>query len=566
MSRERLVETLLLYLDGQLSDEEERRLAATIRGDAEAERLLAELMRVHGNLPAVLQDLGVEESLGTRPLRRTTRRVRTSVARHAPWRAAVAALAAMILLAAGLAAFLLARPDAGRSRPEPERSVVQSAAPAAEKGLSPVPTAPAADMARQPATRLEPAGAERRSGDGAPVEPGTVVPPVAAESPVRGTLPPGPDVAPAPAAEHATSPAGAAKPPAAVETSPRSEGAVVARLEGRVLIVDGESRRPARARDSIRAGQGIQTAARSDTATVAWPDGTTLDLGGETLLSRLSDGPAEGPAAAGKCVALDRGTLAVSAARQPKGRPLVFVTPQARIEVVGTRFALQVAADATRVDVTEGRVRVAAEGRKPVEVGAGELAVAAAGRALVPARAPAPHRAGDRIVDNHEDRLAWARPTWSDPIQIALSPEQAFSGRASLKLSCVPRSPEQGGRGFGLARRPLRFAAGDAFLGCRLFVEGSEPGAVLSFLAEQRDGSAWFLGEAALERLPWRAWVDAVVPVRAAVKKNNNVGGDRYDPAEVTVVTLALFRGGSTVYVDDLTLFPSDPLALPGDR
>jgi hypothetical protein len=295
-------------------------------------------------------------------------------------------------------------------------------------------------------------------------------------------------------------------------------------------------------------------------------DGTTLELAGPVRIGRLSEGPAEGPATAGKIVTLDRGTLTVSATPQPKNRPLVFVTPHARVEVVGTRFVLQVATDATRVDVIEGRVRMAADGRKQVEVGGGEFAVAATGRMLVPARAPVALRASDRVVDNHEDRLSWSRPTWSDPIQIALSPERAFSGRASLKLSCVPRSPEQGGRGFGLARHPLRLDAGDAFLGCRLLVEGSEPGAVLSFLAELRDGSAWFLGEVALERLPWRAWTDAVVPVRSAVKKNNNVGGDRYDPAEVTVVTLAVFRGGATVFVDDLSLFPSDPLALPGDR
>ena len=56
----------------------------------------------------------------------------------------------------------------------------------------------------------------------------------------------------------------------------------------------------------------------------------------------------------------------------PQRLPFVLVTPHARVSVVGTRFTVSVAEAASRVDVTEGRVRVeraGGGGTRDVEAG-----------------------------------------------------------------------------------------------------------------------------------------------------------------------------------------------------
>jgi ferric-dicitrate binding protein FerR (iron transport regulator) len=59
-----------------------------------------------------------------------------------------------------------------------------------------------------------------------------------------------------------------------------------------------------------------------------------------------------------KRIRLDRGVLACEVATQPAGRPMRLATPHAEAEVVGTRFVLSVDQDRTRLEVTEGVVRL----------------------------------------------------------------------------------------------------------------------------------------------------------------------------------------------------------------
>jgi hypothetical protein len=73
---------------------------------------------------------------------------------------------------------------------------------------------------------------------------------------------------------------------------------------------------------------------------------------------------------------LKHGTLSATVAPQPPGKPMIFETPYADAEVLGTRLTL-ICNDDTRLEVQHGRVRLTRRGDgKFVDVGAGSFAVA----------------------------------------------------------------------------------------------------------------------------------------------------------------------------------------------
>jgi hypothetical protein len=75
----------------------------------------------------------------------------------------------------------------------------------------------------------------------------------------------------------------------------------------------------------------------------------TLQPGTELALAGMSHG---------KRLDLRLGKLEASVTRQRPLRPMEITTPQAEVRVVGTRFTLAVTTNATRLDVTEGQVRL----------------------------------------------------------------------------------------------------------------------------------------------------------------------------------------------------------------
>ena len=95
----------------------------------------------------------------------------------------------------------------------------------------------------------------------------------------------------------------------------------------------------------------------------------TLQPGAELTLAEMSHG---------KHFDLRVGKIAASVARQRAFHPMTLTTPQAEARVVGTRFTLSATNNATRLEVTEGRVRLTrlSDGRE-VKVGAGHYAVVA---------------------------------------------------------------------------------------------------------------------------------------------------------------------------------------------
>ena len=75
-----------------------------------------------------------------------------------------------------------------------------------------------------------------------------------------------------------------------------------------------------------------------------------------------------------KRVRLEVGTLVCRIAKQPEGRAMRFITPQAEAMVVGTQLKLAVSNDATHLEVTEGKVKLARNDQQFVMVGEGESA------------------------------------------------------------------------------------------------------------------------------------------------------------------------------------------------
>lgn len=125
-----------------------------------------------------------------------------------------------------------------------------------------------------------------------------------------------------------------------------------------------------------RVEAGTRIAVRSGSARMRWEDGSELMLAGDGSL-RIED-PAQG-----KLLLLERGRVEAQVAAQPAGRPFRLRSPLARIEVLGTRFALSADDGLTRLRVEEGRVRFAA-------LSGGEALLVVPGReAEVPASGPA---------------------------------------------------------------------------------------------------------------------------------------------------------------------------------
>jgi ferric-dicitrate binding protein FerR (iron transport regulator) len=91
----------------------------------------------------------------------------------------------------------------------------------------------------------------------------------------------------------------------------------------------------------LPAGASLEGAAK-----LTYLDGTRMELDG--AVSELQEAP--------KILRLSRGTLTADVVRQ--AQPMLIRTPHAEARVLGTSFKLTVEADATRLEVTTGKVRL----------------------------------------------------------------------------------------------------------------------------------------------------------------------------------------------------------------
>jgi len=126
--------------------------------------------------------------------------------------------------------------------------------------------------------------------------------------------------------------------------------ATVASADGRVVVRRGGVESPASAGMGLHEGDELAVPADA-TAVLDLPDRSRAELGPESTLrfhDLLGDAPLE----------LRAGFLAVDAARRPADHPLAILTPDARAEVLGTRFILGADADETHLRVAEGLVHL----------------------------------------------------------------------------------------------------------------------------------------------------------------------------------------------------------------
>lgn len=233
-------------------------------------------------------------------------------------------------------------------------------------GLRPLPPAPPRDPSAVP-TPVEKPREVPRPALPSPAVPATPGPSVPAPAPA-------PSPTPAPAPSPPAPPKGPETPPAPLPALPatRALAATLERVEGTVTVTSGPTPRPAQGAQPLEAGFALATADESSSALVRYPDGTTVELRGVSRIHDLSG-------AAGRRLEIE-GVMWADVAKQPPDQPMVLLTPQAEGKVLGTRFRILAAADSTRLDVVEGKVKFTrTKDRLSVDVASGHYSIAAPG-------------------------------------------------------------------------------------------------------------------------------------------------------------------------------------------
>lgn len=155
---------------------------------------------------------------------------------------------------------------------------------------------------------------------------------------------------------------------------PRMGEPVLAAVAGEVRLERiGQPPAAASANTPLRPGDLLLTASNATAVIEFGTERTRIDLGPETALQLVSSG-------SGKRFDLRTGRLEAEVARQRPFAPLVVTTPNAAATVIGTRFTLTSTTNRTRLDVTEGKVRLAdvvSKNSQTVEVSTGHYAVVA---------------------------------------------------------------------------------------------------------------------------------------------------------------------------------------------
>ncbi len=203
-------------------------------------------------------------------------------------------------------------------------------------------------------------------------------------------------------------------------------------LRAGVTVERAVARRPAVSGRLLYPGDTVRVPAGGAAAVVCYGEATRLDLEPGAQL-RFSN------PLFGKRFSLDAGALDASVAAQPRWRPMIITTPQARVEVVGTQFALSATASSTRLEVLEGIVRLrknflaAVGGEREVLVHTGEAATAAPGVKL----------------EARQITGSLAQDAWAVPPGIALTDAPARGTRLSAaELSAAPANTVERLRGY----------------------------------------------------------------------------------------------------------------------
>jgi len=153
------------------------------------------------------------------------------------------------------------------------------------------------------------------------------------------------------------------------------EIATLIAVDGPVARVVSGVEEPLSAPMKLNAGDTVQTKG-SSTLEFLYADGTRVGLTPSTAVTLQE----KSALASGKTVRIASGSVLAKVAPQAAGAPMRLFSPHAEAQVLGTELLLDVRRGSTRLDVTEGKVRITAlESQKSIDVNAGKYAVASAG-------------------------------------------------------------------------------------------------------------------------------------------------------------------------------------------
>jgi hypothetical protein len=150
-------------------------------------------------------------------------------------------------------------------------------------------------------------------------------------------------------------------------------------VTGQAFAISDRGQTPLQPGQDLFPGQGVETGGGESSAVLALADGTRVELRADSTVNEITT-------AGARRVSLRAGALVASVPRLPAAPPLTLATPHADVTTAGARLALA-AADATRLEVKEGRARLARlDDKAGVDVSAGQYAVAQKGVSLAARR------------------------------------------------------------------------------------------------------------------------------------------------------------------------------------
>ncbi len=345
MNPEELDRLIHRYFEKDLSAEEEALLSALIRTDRTVADRFVELSELES---ALVESLHAEEAAPPEvatPMRNSRRRTKVL---QAPVARPVWPLFFAAALLIGFLAILLSsakQPVAPSVAIQNPSVVVENRAPEKAPVVNPPPSR--RPEAPKPDTEFVTTPFVPKPADGP-----KPLPPALPESKPEEKREPAPNDRPATQTE-----------PAVVAE------ATIEKVEGEVFRI-AASATPVAAAQTLPSGQGLEV--RKGLALLKLADGTRVELRSNTRLDRmlLND--------EAKRFELSRGSASSSVIKQSPKSPVMFLTPHAEMTVVGTRLSFEIAADTTRLDVQEGRVKMKWD-KHAVEVTAGRTAVAGKG-------------------------------------------------------------------------------------------------------------------------------------------------------------------------------------------
>ncbi|HLY08648.1 MAG TPA: FecR domain-containing protein [Planctomycetota bacterium] len=178
-------------------------------------------------------------------------------------------------------------------------------------------------------------------------------------------------------------------PPNVPRSAPEKASTVTAtvrleKVQGEVVVWGEAGAVPAKAGRTLESKAGLETLGAQSSAMVRYPDETLAELIGDTKVESFVRPGLRDPAPGLQGLSLARGRVEASISKQPSDRTMVFRTPQAEVQVLGTRLSLSVLPECTILEVSEGKVRLTRlDDGASIEVPAGFGALAGPGIPLL---------------------------------------------------------------------------------------------------------------------------------------------------------------------------------------